>query len=133
MSVGKLPPLSSRVFADDKRTFRQPESYEKVASARTYGTTQRLTIWKPVPCAGFVSVGFVVTTEDNEPSVNDSIVCVRAELVSYMHQRNWTTDNSVWTVDENAADTTHFWITNDNTKNFVMSVFDDWHDARFRL
>ena len=122
MSVGKLPPLSSRVFADDKRTFRQPESYEKVASARTYGTTQRLTIWKPVPCAGFVSVGFVVTTEDNEPSVNDSIVCVRAELVSYMHQRNWTTDNSVWTVDENAADTTHFWITNDHTKNFVMSV-----------
>jgi len=122
MSIGKLPPLSSRVFADDKSTFRQPESYEKVASARTYGTTQRLTIWKPVPCAGFVSVGFVVTTEDNEPSVNHSIVCVRQELVSYMHQRNWTTDNSVWTVGENSADTTHFWITNDHTKNFVMSV-----------
>ncbi|OUS49212.1 hypothetical protein BE221DRAFT_188456 [Ostreococcus tauri] len=124
ISKGDNPPLHTRVFAEDRDLFQPPDSFEQLIPPRKYGGSQRLCIWKPVPPHGFVSVGVIVTTEDEHPEF-DTIACVRADLVSRITHGQLTKYNSFWVDDEHAASPTHFWITNSHTQNFISSELED--------
>ena len=41
--------------------------------------------------------------------------------MTYIDKGTWTSENAFWVDDETSAFATHFWITNDSTKNFVVN------------
>lgn len=121
LSTGDLPPLHACVFGEDKSIFQPPASFKRIAPPRAYGTSQRCTFWRPVAPDGYASVGYVVTIDDEDPATRGSIACVREDLVTYIDKGTWTSENAFWVDDETSAFATHFWITNDSTKNFVVN------------
>lgn len=126
ISAGETPPLHTCVFADDKNIFQPPRAFHRLAPLQSFGDTrgQRFTIWRPVPPEGFLGVGVLVTSDDQEPSLEASIVCVRSDLVQLARAGQFTSKNAFCVFEETSPTPIHFWITNDKTHNFIASIMD---------
>jgi hypothetical protein len=72
MTVAKAAPAST--------AFANPTGYYRIWTSSSTGSDQNGYFWRPVPPAGYVSMGDVVTGTDNAPSLT-AVVCVRSDLV----------------------------------------------------
>jgi hypothetical protein len=59
---------------------RRPNDYELVWKDSGSGSKRDLSIWRPLPPAGYVALGSVCSNDHEKPSLN-AVRCVRADLV----------------------------------------------------
>jgi len=121
IAFGELPPLSTRVFAADEKTFRHPIDFKLVYRATSIDM-QDLSIWKPVPAEGFVAVGFVATTLCEHPRT-DRIVCIRQDLVRKQSADPFELDDAMWKFCDGpqSDESIYFWETNPKTRTFAVA------------
>lgn len=62
------------------RALRRPDDYELVWKDSGSGSKRDLSIWRPLPPAGYVALGSVCSNDHEKPSLN-AVRCVRADLV----------------------------------------------------
>ncbi|WP_322845579.1 Vps62-related protein [Pseudomonas sp. B33.4] len=62
------------------RALRRPNDYELVWKDSGSGSKRDLSIWRPLPPAGYVALGSVCSNDHEKPSLN-AVRCVRADLV----------------------------------------------------
>ncbi len=62
------------------RALRRPDDYELVWKDSGSGSKRDLSIWRPLPPAGYVALGSVCSSDHEKPSLN-AVRCVRADLV----------------------------------------------------
>lgn len=62
------------------RALRRPDDYELVWKDSGSGSKRDLSIWRPLPPAGYLALGTVCSNDHEKPSLN-AIRCVRADLL----------------------------------------------------
>ncbi|WP_262140468.1 Vps62-related protein [Pseudomonas sp. Marseille-Q5117] len=62
------------------RALRRPDDYELIWKDSGSGSKRDLSIWRPLPPAGYVALGSVCSNDHEKPSLN-AVRCVRADLV----------------------------------------------------
>jgi len=122
ISIGEGPPLRSQVFAMDFEAFQFPESFKKLDLQMKRLDSKKISIWQPVPTEGFVAAGYVFTTDGTEPE-RESIVCIKEDLTTPIHETGeLTVDSSIWSGDDDSKTScVHFWLVDTVTNNFVVS------------
>jgi hypothetical protein len=62
------------------KALRRPDDYELVWKDSGSGSKRDVSIWRPLPPAGYVALGSVCSNDHEKPSLN-AVRCVRADLV----------------------------------------------------